>query len=121
MTKVPKKKAKWTFPTRSRALHVPLKSKTTTIRGRSAVYEPPRNGKEIAKLVDRARSIRQQLDEVKPLYHELDEITLALMNAKEALQRHGRQYGVELIDNFAEKNSAFRTVAIRRFELKWRM
>ncbi len=100
---------------------VRLQSKTTTIRYRSAVYEPPKNPKEIGVLVARARSIRQQLDEVKPLYNELDQITLALMNAQEALRRHGKQFGVELVDNFAEKNTAFRVAAIRRFELKWTM
>lgn len=100
---------------------VRLRSKTTTIRYRSAVYEAPKSAAEIGKLVHRARSIRQQLDEVKPLYNELDEITLALMNAQETLRKHGMKFGVELIDNFAEKNTAFRVARINRFELKWKM
>lgn len=100
---------------------VRLQSKTTTVRGRSAVYAPPKSASEIGKLVNRARSIRQQLDEVKPLYNELDQITLALMNAQAIVRKHGDRFGVELVDNFADKNTAFRVAAIRRFELKWRM
>lgn len=73
------------------------------------------SSRRIGELVDRARAISKQLDEVKPLYNELDEITFALLNAKESLA----VYGATLVDRFAAKNTAFKTVGIRRWEIEF--
>lgn len=74
--------------------------------------------KDIQKLVKRAQAITAQLSEVKPLYHELDEITQALMTVREALER--KNYGVAIIDNFESKNTCFKTVGIARYSLQWK-
>lgn len=85
----------------------------------SKVYKKA-SDKEIGKLVKRAFLISKQLDEVKPLYHELDEITQALLNVQ-ALKKDGalEKYGVAIVDQFNEKNTVFRTVGIKRFQLNW--
>lgn len=68
--------------------------------------------KEVTELVVEAQNIIASLETVKPLYSRLDAITLILKNHD--LRRHG----LAVVDNFAEKNSAFKTVGIRRYELK---
>lgn len=78
------------------------------------VYGKP-TPKNIAKLVARAKAISRQLDEVKPLYNELDQITFALNAVKERLAT----YGVAVVDNFEAKNTMFKTVGMRRYDLKW--
>lgn len=82
--------------------------------GPSNVYEIP-NDKNVKKLVKRARAISAQLDEVKPLYNELDQITLALAMVKDKLPKHG----VTMVDNFSAKNTQFKVASFRRFELRW--
>ena len=81
----------------------------------SKVYQAP-TPKTVSKMVERARAITRQLDEVKPLYQELDEITLALTNVRHALHP---KHGIVIVDNFKERNTQFKTVGIRRFEIKW--
>lgn len=68
----------------------------------------------VKRLIERARYIQSRLEQVKPLYGELDEITLLLIPVKEMLP----QYGVTLEDNFKVKNTSFKAVGIRRYELK---
>lgn len=82
--------------------------------GDSNVYELP-GKKSIRKLVERAHAISMQLDEVKPLYNELDQITLALAQVQDQLPEHG----VTMVDNFSDRNSNFKVASFRRFELKW--
>ena len=81
----------------------------------SKVYQPP-TPRTVAKMIERAKIISRHLDEVKPLYQELDEITLALANVRNTLHP---KHGVVIVDNFKEKNTRFKTVGIRRFEIKW--
>ncbi len=90
------------------------KSRKAPKIGPSNVYELP-GKKNVKKLVERARAISEQLDEVKPLYNELDQITLALSMVKDLLPKHG----VTMVDNFSEKNTQFKVASFRRFELKW--
>lgn len=91
----------------------------TPIRAKSKVYKKA-SDKDVGRLVKRAYAISKQLDEVKPLYGELDEITHALLNVQ-ALKKNGalEKYGVAIVDQYAEKNTAFRTVGIQRFKLNW--
>lgn len=81
---------------------------------KSRVYKKPKSG-DIKTLAKRARAIMKQLDEVKPLYRELDEITLALFGVGDKL----RDFGLVVVDNFEEKNTMFKTSAFKRFDLKW--
>lgn len=71
--------------------------------------------KQIGRLVERAKWIRMQLDEVKPLYKELDAIVLALVPMEEELGK----YGVILVDNFLEKNTCFKVASVNRYQLEW--
>ncbi len=80
--------------------------------------------KDLSKMLVRAEKIQLQLDQVRPLYRELDEITSALFNASLAstkMRAFLEKKGVALIDNFADKNTQFKTVAIKRYELRWRL
>lgn len=72
--------------------------------------------KDIDKLIDRAKRINKQLSEVKPLYSELEEITMALLTVRDHLERRG----VAVVDNFENKNTQFKTVAISRYLLQWK-
>lgn len=66
----------------------------------------------------RAVEIKAQLESVKPLYEELDAVT---MRASEALRLSKtvdvNGVKVTLIDNFESKNTVFRPVGVKRFEL----
>lgn len=69
---------------------------------------------QLKRLIARARHIQDVLEQVKPLYTELDEITWQL-----ALGQHPNleQFGVILKDNFSKKNVSWKATGIRRFEL----
>ena len=86
---------------------------------KSKVYKKVSN-KDVGRLVKRAYAISKQLDEVKPLYNELDQITQALLTV-DALKKGNalEHYGVAIVDQFTEKNTVFRTVGIQRFKLNW--
>lgn len=65
----------------------------------------------------RAAEILAQLEKVKPLYSELDEITIFLQSTGTAnFEVDGVHFTI--IDNFINKNSVFKATAIRRFEIK---
>jgi hypothetical protein len=71
----------------------------------------------IQTLLTRADAIMTVLENDKPLYEELDNITLQL----KALGFEQGAIGTRLlalVDNFAEKNTAFRPCGVKRFELK---
>lgn len=61
---------------------------------------------------EEAREILGRLAEVKPLYKRLEELT-------DALAGHDlTEYGMAMVDNYAEKSTAWKSVSFRRFELK---
>ena len=66
------------------------------------------------KMLDRAYKIQEILAKQRKLYAELDEITTKLSKLK---RLHSSKYDVCVRDNFAEKNVAFRTTSIHRYEL----
>lgn len=70
------------------------------------------NKSKIKKLAERAKQILDELEEVKELYAELDAITMELKNSNTS------KHGIEVVDNFANKNTVFRPAAVKRFELK---
>ena len=68
--------------------------------------------KTVEALLKEAKQLTRVLEERKVLYQRLDQLTLLLQN--EDLS----ETGWAIIDNFAEKNVAFRIATVRRFELK---
>ncbi len=69
------------------------------------------------KLIERALKIQQKLEENKPLYKELDEIVLNLASqgfSHDTLEN----LEIELVDNFADKNTCFKVAGVKRFDLK---
>jgi hypothetical protein len=58
---------------------------------------------------------------VRPLYSELDAITTALLGVHEDKHAVAKllKLGCVITDNFAEKNTVFRTTGIRRWQLSW--
>lgn len=67
----------------------------------------------VEKLVERALTIQRILDQVKPLYNELDEITWHFANNMPDMSK----FGIKIKDNFAKKNVAWKATGIRRFQL----
>ena len=67
----------------------------------------------IEQLVDKALDIMSRIEATKQLYKDLDELILLLKDVPNL-----EKYGVELRDNFAEKNVVFRPAGVRRFELR---
>lgn len=83
---------------------------------KSVVYAKPKR-KTIREMVARAAEIKNHIDAVKPLYGELDEITLALATLKpEKLEL----WGVAIVDNFRSQNTSFKTIGISRYSLQFR-
>lgn len=80
-------------------------------------------GKDLQRameVVNRIAAIKTQLEAVKPLYDELDELTAELSDVAEVNQTLATNDGrfMTLIDNFAEKNTVFRPAAVRRFDIE---
>ena len=78
---------------------------------------------QATKTVARVRRIlrlMKRLEQVKPLYGKLDDLTLSLLNKKipETIRFDGEVVELKLVDNFAEKNTAYKTTGVKRFELK---
>lgn len=72
------------------------------------------NKKQIEQLAKRAAQVLAQLDEMKPLYNELDKLTEQLVK----LNGVGCIGDLVLIDNFSAKNTVFKTTSVKRYELK---
>ena len=75
---------------------------------------------ELKELLERAAEIKKALDVVKPLYEELDTITMRIATEFPMAQEVELKTGeiVKLVDNFASTNTVFRPLGIKRFELK---
>lgn len=67
---------------------------------------------EITKLAVEAQNLMSTLEGYKKLYQRIDEITLALKD------QDMEGTGLEVVDNFEQKNVVFRPAGVRRFELK---
>lgn len=69
------------------------------------------------KLIERALKIQQQLEENKPLYKEFDQIVMKL--ASEGFTHDTLDnLEIEVVDNFADKNTSYKVAAVKRFDLK---
>lgn len=73
---------------------------------------------ETRKLLDRAVEIQAILNQVKPLYNELDEIIAELVRVGFKREAFFSGYELILVDNFEKKNTVFKATGIRRFDLK---
>lgn len=71
------------------------------------------------EIIQRIIDLKARLDANKPLYEELDRLvlelkgTLGVSNEVTAFDHY-----VEVVDNFAEKNTVFRPCGVKRFEVK---
>lgn len=76
--------------------------------------------KTISLTLKQIRDCLAKLEKVKPLYDKIDQLTLSLVGKKlpETIEVNGQKYEVILSDNFAERNTAFRQAAVKRWELK---
>lgn len=68
--------------------------------------------KSTKAIVKRVIEIQKQLFVMKGLYRELDSLTDQLLLAK-----FKQGHGVKIVDNFTDKNVAFKTTAVKRFEV----
>lgn len=74
--------------------------------------------RDIAK---RLVELEATLEAVKPLYAERDKLTLELVKLEVKtipLTFLEDERMIEVVDNFAEKNTVFRPAGVRRFEVK---
>ncbi len=76
------------------------------------------NIKELTKLAKRAKEVLDQLEAQKVLYKELDELTEALCQSPLVLPHILLGAGIQIVDNFRDKNAVFRPACVRRFEIK---
>lgn len=83
---------------------------------KSRVYEAPKNDRQIKTLVEEAKAVCKQLDEVKPLYNRRDQIIKALLPVQHKLPK----FGCYLEDAFKSEITAFKkTTAFTRYLIKW--
>ena len=88
---------------------------------------PPKGSKErggyTTRLVNRALRVMGEIEELKALYGELDDLTIKLRKqgfiSKEiGLDENGNMVTLELFDNFANTNTVFNATAVKRFQLR---
>lgn len=71
----------------------------------------PQGRKALLALVNEALEIQARIENMKPLYGRLDELTSVLANADLT------GTGVVVVDLFAKKSSNWKSVCFRRYEL----
>ena len=77
----------------------------------------PSKTKIVQNLVARAAEISLILEDTRPLYRELDDITLKLIEL-EVFHAYADGLQMTLVDNFAEKNTGFRVARFKRYDIK---
>lgn len=79
------------------------------------------NPMEIQAKVERIRQIKQVLENNKVLYEELDDLTLDLLDSgvqvNQTLAAGGGSF-VTVVDNFAEKNTIYRAMPMKQFDVR---
>ncbi len=73
--------------------------------------------KQIEVVAKRAAEVLAQLEAMKPLYNEIDKLTEELREAGITNIVVGTTV-LQIVDNFASKNTMFKPTAFKRFELK---
>lgn len=76
------------------------------------------NLESLDDIVSRIVEIKGILDDIKPLYEELDTLTLKIVAMWPLTREFNLPNEDKLIiqDNFAEKNTVFRPAGVKRFE-----
>ena len=69
------------------------------------------------KIIRRAIELTKQVEDLKSIYRELDEIIGVMIEHK---IKAGVDEGnvIRLVDNFTQKNTTFKSTAFRRYDLK---
>lgn len=76
-----------------------------------------KKNKQIEELAKRAARVLAQLEDMKPLYNEMDKITEEFL--KSGLDQVCVEgFTIQLVDNFHSKNTVFKTTSVKRYELK---
>lgn len=73
--------------------------------------------KRVKVLLSRAAEISLELEAVKALYRELDDITTELVEM-EVFHAYSDGLQMSVIDNFADKNTGFRVARFKRYDIK---
>lgn len=73
--------------------------------------------KAIQALVAEAAQLLEKAESFKATYNRIDEITVKLSLVGNQFEDDDGAI-IRIVDNFADKNTAFKTTAIKRFELK---
>ena len=97
-----------------------IAANTTTVDQSGATVIPFAQG-EVKTITARIVDLSSQIESMKPLYEELDALTLQLKNlVKEGVRvvDADTRYSVTVEDNFAEKNTIYRAQAAKRFQAK---
>lgn len=71
------------------------------------------------RLLNGIITLHQRIEAIKPCYEELDKLTLELkdlVGVESYVIEDRTLIGVQVVDNFAEKNTAFRVASIQRFK-----
>ena len=72
----------------------------------------------IQDLAKQALATLERIEKLKSEYSELDRLTEQAMQLTKADKAILQKLGLTVVDNFAAKNSVFRTTSVKRFELK---
>ena len=99
-------KKRWSFNS------IPIKK-----RGNANIRIMPKP-RDMRYLIERAKEIEEELSGVRPLYNEMDQIVNQILDhCKNGMDLSS--YGVNLIDQFENKGTCFKTVAFSRWKLEW--
>lgn len=71
----------------------------------------------LKQIAERVLEIQAEIDATKPLYAELDRLVQDLVDREFVECKVGRSV-VRLVDRYADKNTAWKATAIRRFDLQ---
>ncbi len=79
-----------------------------------------KNLKRASEIANKISEIKGKLEANKPLYDELDQLTVELSKEAEpgTVFNTDDHHFVTLTDNFAEKNSVWRPACVKRYEVE---
>lgn len=74
---------------------------------------------KLMEITHRLLRIKEQLDAIRPLYEERDQLTAELTSIVGAgNEAKAGENVVAVVDNFADRNTVFRPASVSRFEVK---
>jgi hypothetical protein len=72
----------------------------------------------IEDLAKQALATLERIEKLKAEYNELERLTEQAVQLSKTDKAQLQKLGLIVVDNFAAKNSVFRTTSVKRFELK---